>query len=110
MRETPRTHDSSPPTSTTCSVPYRVVVHKVIEWTTKGFYERGRAILVEIDDDVPEEVFHAANPYEDVETRYDLERALAKLRKPFSASPAALKEIFPSLSKRAAWRGSHRHA
>ena len=61
------------------SVPYRVVVHKVIEWTTKGFYERGRAILVEIDDDVPEEVFHPSNPYEDVETRYDLERALAKL-------------------------------
>ena len=30
------------------SVPYRVVVHKVIEWTTKGFYERGRAILVEL--------------------------------------------------------------
>ncbi|HLE98697.1 MAG TPA: sigma-70 family RNA polymerase sigma factor [Gaiellaceae bacterium] len=61
------------------SVPYRVVVHKVIEWTTKGFYERGRAILVELDDDVPEEVFHAANPYGDVETRYDLSLALAKL-------------------------------
>src|SRR6516225_92017 len=29
-------------------VPYRVVVHKVIEWTTKGFYERGRALLVEL--------------------------------------------------------------
>ena len=79
-------------------------------WSVARKVERGRAILVEIDDDVPEEVFHAANPYEDVETRYDLSLALAKLRKPFSASPAALKEIFPSLSKRAAWRGSHRHA
>src|SRR3990170_3333983 len=124
MRETPRTHDSSPPTSTTCSVPYRVVVHKVIEWTTKGFYERGRAILVEIDDDVPEEVFHPANPYEDVETRFDLERALAKLlpgdrevarmrlvdgyeiervaelRKPLSASLITLKDCGTMLSKR----------
>ena len=61
------------------SVPYRVVVHKVIEWTTKGFYQRGRAILVELDDDLPEAVFHPASEYEDVETRYDLERALAKL-------------------------------
>jgi RNA polymerase sigma factor (sigma-70 family) len=57
-------------------VPYRVVVHKVIEWTTKGFYERGRAILVELDENLPEDVFHAPNPYGDVETRYDLERAL----------------------------------
>ncbi len=61
------------------SVPYRVVVHKVIEWTTKGFYARGRAILVELDEDVPEDVFLAASPYDEVETRYDLERALAKL-------------------------------
>ena len=30
------------------SVPFRVVVHKVIEWTTKGFYAGGRAILVEL--------------------------------------------------------------
>lgn len=88
------------------SVPYRVVVHKVIEWTTKGFYERGRAVIVEFDDDLPEEVFRPADPYADVETRYDLERALAKLRKPRSASPAALKEIVPSLSKRAALSGS----
>jgi RNA polymerase sigma factor (sigma-70 family) len=61
------------------SVPFRVVVHKVIEWTTKGFYERGRAILVEIDDDLPEDVFRPGNPYADAETRYDLERALAEL-------------------------------
>ena len=61
------------------SVPYRVVVHKVIEWTTKGFYERGRAVIVEFDDDLPEEVFRPADPYADVETRYDLERALAGL-------------------------------
>ena len=56
-------------------VPFRVVVHKVIEWTTKGFYERGRAVLVEIEDDL----FADGNPYDDVETRYDLERALALL-------------------------------
>ena len=61
------------------SVPYRVVVHKVIEWTTKGFYERGRAVIVEFDDDLPEEVFPPADPYADVETRYDLERALARV-------------------------------
>ena len=61
------------------SVPYRVVVHKVIEWTTRGFYERGRAILVELDENVPEEAFSPGNPYHDVETRYDLERALALL-------------------------------
>ena len=61
------------------SVPYRVVVHKVIEWTTKGFYERGRAILVELDENVPEDVFRAPSEYGDVETQYDLERALAKL-------------------------------
>src|SRR5262245_17414673 len=57
------------------AVPYRVVVHKVIEWTTKGFYERGRAILVELGDDVPEDVIHEVNPYSEAETRYDLERA-----------------------------------
>ncbi|HXG77524.1 MAG TPA: sigma-70 family RNA polymerase sigma factor [Gaiellaceae bacterium] len=61
------------------AVPYRVVVHKVIEWTTKGFYERGRAALVEFEDDLPEEVFRPGNPYEDFETRYDLERAIALL-------------------------------
>jgi RNA polymerase sigma factor (sigma-70 family) len=60
-------------------VPYRVVVHKVIEWTTKGFYERGRAILVAVEDDLPEDVFRAGNPFDDVETRYDLERALAEI-------------------------------
>lgn len=63
------------------SVPFRVVVHKVIEWTTRGFYQRGRAILVEIDDEIPEDVFRPGNPYQDVETRYDLERALAELPK-----------------------------
>jgi RNA polymerase sigma factor (sigma-70 family) len=57
------------------SVPFRVVVHKVIEWTTKGFYERGRAILVELGDDIVGE----GNPFEDAEFRYDLERALAEL-------------------------------
>jgi RNA polymerase sigma factor (sigma-70 family) len=61
------------------SVPYRVVVHKVIEWTTKGFYERGRAILVELEENLPDEVFHAADGYGDVESRYDLDRALGKL-------------------------------
>jgi len=57
------------------SVPFRVVVHKVIEWTTKGFYERGRAVLVELEDDL----FAAGNPFDDAETRYDLERALEAL-------------------------------
>ena len=61
------------------AVPYRVVVHKVIEWTTRGFYERGRAILVELDENVPEEAFSLGNPYHEVETRNDLERALALL-------------------------------
>ncbi|MBA3402630.1 MAG: hypothetical protein H0U05_11675, partial [Actinobacteria bacterium] len=50
------------------SVPFRVVVHKVIEWTTKGFYQRGRAILVELDENLPDEVFRPGNVYEDVET------------------------------------------
>jgi RNA polymerase sigma factor (sigma-70 family) len=59
----------------TYAVPFRVVVHKVIEWTTKGFYERGRAIHVELED----ELVGGGNPYDDVETRYDLERALAAL-------------------------------
>jgi RNA polymerase sigma factor (sigma-70 family) len=61
------------------SVRYGIVVHKVIEWTTKGFYERGRAILVELDDDVPEDIFHAENPFGELETRYDLERALEQV-------------------------------
>jgi RNA polymerase sigma factor (sigma-70 family) len=60
-------------------VPYRVVVHKVIEWTTKGYYVRGRAILVEVDENLPDDLFHPGNPYQEVETRYDLERALAQL-------------------------------
>ena len=60
-------------------VPYRVVVYKVIEWTRKGFYERGRAILVELDENLPDEVFRPRSEYADVETRYDLERALAEL-------------------------------
>ena len=57
------------------SVPFRVVVHKVIEWTTKGFYDRGRAILVELEEDI----LGDGNSFDDVETRYDLERALAEL-------------------------------
>ena len=56
-------------------VPFRVVVHKVIEWTTKGFYERGRAVLVELEA----EIIGDGNPFDDVETRYDLERALGSL-------------------------------
>ena len=56
-------------------VPFRVVVHKVIEWTTKGFYERGSAIMVELEDEIVGE----GNPYEDVDATYDLERALAEL-------------------------------
>jgi RNA polymerase sigma factor (sigma-70 family) len=56
-------------------VPFRVVVHKVIEWTTKGFYARGKALHVELWDE------HEAvgSEFGDVETRYDLERALAEL-------------------------------
>jgi RNA polymerase sigma factor (sigma-70 family) len=57
------------------SVPYRVVVHQVIEWTTKGFYERRRVVLGELPGDVPE----SGNPFDDVDTRYDLEHALALL-------------------------------
>jgi RNA polymerase sigma factor (sigma-70 family) len=56
-------------------VPFRVVVHKVIEWTTKGFYERGRAVFAEL----PEELAAEGNPIGDVGARYDLERALAEL-------------------------------
>lgn len=52
-----------------------MVVHKVIEWTTKGFYERGRAILVELDEDI----LGDGNAFEDAETEYDLERALEEL-------------------------------
>lgn len=29
-------------------VPFRIAVHKVIEWAMKGLYERGRAILTEL--------------------------------------------------------------
>ena len=57
------------------SVPFRVVVHKVIEWTTKGFYQRRGPIPGELPDDV----FAPENAYDDVESRYDLERALATL-------------------------------
>lgn len=57
------------------SVPYRVVVHQVIEWTTKGFYERRRVALGELPGDLSE----VGNPIEDAETRYDLERALESL-------------------------------
>jgi len=60
-------------------VPFRVVVNNVIGWTVRGFYQRGRAILVEFDDDLPDEVFHGPNPYSDWETRYDLERALGEV-------------------------------
>jgi RNA polymerase sigma factor (sigma-70 family) len=59
------------------SVPYRVVVHQVIEWTTKGFYERRRVVLGELPGDVPE----SGDPNDDAETRYDLERALALFSK-----------------------------
>jgi RNA polymerase sigma factor (sigma-70 family) len=61
----------------TYAVPFRVVVQKVIEWTTKGFYASYGPAHVEL----PEELFHAGNPYSDVETRYDLERAIARLPK-----------------------------
>jgi RNA polymerase sigma factor (sigma-70 family) len=55
-------------------------VAKVIEWTVKGFYQRGRVVLVELDEDVPDEVFaQEGNPYADWETRHDLERALQEL-------------------------------
>jgi RNA polymerase sigma factor (sigma-70 family) len=57
------------------SVPFRVVVHKVIVWTTKGFYERGRVSFVELDP----EIVGDGTPFDDVETRYDLERALGEL-------------------------------
>ena len=57
------------------SVPFRVVVHKVIEWTTKGFYAGGGVIPAELPGDVPDD----GNPIDDVETRYDLERAIAQL-------------------------------
>jgi RNA polymerase sigma factor (sigma-70 family) len=56
-------------------VPYRVVVHQVIEWTTRGFYERKRVALGELPGDIAE----PGNPFDDAEARYDLERALAEL-------------------------------
>jgi len=56
-------------------VSYRVVVQKVIEWTTKGFYERGPAVLVELGDDILAD----GDPVADVDARYDLERALTDL-------------------------------
>ena len=56
-------------------VPFRVVVHKVIEWTTKGFYERGPVTLVELEGDI----LGDGTPFDDAETRYDLERALDEL-------------------------------
>jgi tetratricopeptide (TPR) repeat protein len=71
-------------------VPFRVVVHKVIEWTTKGFYERGRAVLVELEDDL----FGAGNPFADVETRYALERALAALADAVAIDPEARRPHF----------------
>jgi DNA-directed RNA polymerase specialized sigma24 family protein len=57
------------------SVPFRVVVHKVIEWTTKGFYAGGGVVPGELREDLPVD----GNPIADAETRYDLERALAAL-------------------------------
>ena len=47
----------------------------MIEWTTKGFYERGPVILVELDEDI----LGDGTPFDDAETRYDLERALDEL-------------------------------
>lgn len=57
------------------SVPFRVVVHKVIEWTTKGFYAGGGVVPGELPEDFPVD----GNPIADAETRYDLERALDAL-------------------------------
>jgi RNA polymerase sigma factor (sigma-70 family) len=57
------------------AVPFRVVVHKVIEWTTNGFYTRDRTIHVELGDDA----FGEEIGFDDAETRYDLERALDTL-------------------------------
>jgi RNA polymerase sigma factor (sigma-70 family) len=47
----------------------------VIEWTTKGFYERRRVALGELPGDLPE----VGSPIDDADTRYDLERALESL-------------------------------
>lgn len=50
------------------SVPYRVVVNKVIDWKVKEHYQPGRLTEVELGDhDNP-----AADPYADFESDYDL--------------------------------------
>jgi RNA polymerase sigma factor (sigma-70 family) len=56
-------------------VPFRVVVHKVIEWTLKEF-RMGRPIELPLEDWDPES---GENPFEAVEQRYDLERLFAEL-------------------------------
>jgi RNA polymerase sigma factor (sigma-70 family) len=50
------------------SVPYRVVVNKVIDWKVKEHYQPGRLTEVELGDhDNP-----AADPYSEFESDYDL--------------------------------------
>jgi RNA polymerase sigma factor (sigma-70 family) len=57
------------------AVPFRIVVHKVIEWTTRGFYAGGTVPLAEL----PEDIVGQEDPIGEAEVRYDLERALGTL-------------------------------
>jgi RNA polymerase sigma-70 factor (ECF subfamily) len=57
------------------TVPYRVVVNKVIDWKVKEHYAPGNLIEVELGDhDTP-----TADPYATFESDYDLANALADL-------------------------------
>jgi RNA polymerase sigma factor (sigma-70 family) len=56
-------------------VPFRVVVHKVTDWTLKEF-QMGRRDELPLEGWDPES---GENPFEAVEQRYDLERLFAEL-------------------------------
>jgi RNA polymerase sigma factor (sigma-70 family) len=59
----------------TYSVPYRVVVNKVIDWKAKEHYRPGKMTEVELGDhDLP-----TVDPYAEFESDYDLANALTGL-------------------------------
>jgi RNA polymerase sigma factor (sigma-70 family) len=58
----------------TYSVPYRVVVHKVIDWKLKEFFARGRVALLPEDWDPK-----APDPFEGFEQQHDLDLLFAGL-------------------------------
>jgi len=56
------------------SVPFRVVVHKVVEWTTRDYFAEGKSAPVRLGREPP-----AMNPYREFERDFDLKLLFADL-------------------------------